>query len=137
MRKTCSKCTGTFISTQIFGEKNIHMSPHPHYSLNLAPCDIFLFTKLKSVLKETRFDDLEEIKANTTRVLKASTSSNFKLCLKAWERRLNKCVIWGGGTTVRVLKFSSCKIIKFDFLEKKSHYLIVIPRTNHRNTKLP
>ncbi len=62
-----------------------------------------------------RFDDLEEIKANTTRVIKALISSDFKSCL-----RWNKCVIWGGGLTVRVLRFSSCKIIKFDFLEKKS-----------------
>ncbi len=50
------------------------------------PCDFFLFTKLKSVLKGTRFDDLEEIKANTTRVLKALTSSDFKSCVKTWER---------------------------------------------------
>ncbi len=33
----------------------------------------------------------------------------------------------GGGATVRVLRFSLCKIIKFDFLENKSRYLIVIP----------
>ncbi len=59
---------------------------------------LFLFTKLKSVLKGTWFDDLEEIKANTTRVLKALTSSDFKSCLKVWKkRRWNKCVILGGG----------------------------------------
>ncbi len=40
--------------------------------------------------------------------------------------RWNKCVILeGGGTTVRVLRFSLCKIIKFNFIEKKFRYLIV------------
>ncbi len=68
------------------------------------------------MLKGTRFDDLEEINANTAHVLKALTSSDFKSYLKAWD----KCVILGGGgTTVRVLRFSLCRIIKFDFLEKK------------------
>ncbi len=44
----------------------------------------------------TQFDDLEEIKTNTARVLKALTSSDFKSCLKAWERRWNKSVILEG-----------------------------------------
>ncbi len=51
----------------------------------------------RAVLKGTRFDDLEEIKANTTRVLKTFTSSDFKSYLEAWERRWNKCVILGMG----------------------------------------
>ncbi len=45
------------------------------------------------------------------------------------------CNIWGGGTTVRVLRFRLCKIIKFDFLEKKSRYLIVIPHIDLRYWK--
>ncbi len=41
------------------------------------------------------------------------------------------CNIGGrGGTTVRVLRFNLCKIITFDFLEKKFCYLIIIPRMN-------
>ncbi len=46
----------------IWREK-IPTSPHPPYSPNLALCDFFLFTKLKTVLKGTQFNDLEEIKA--------------------------------------------------------------------------
>ncbi len=74
------QCTGTFISrsTRIFDGKNIPTLPHPPYS---AHCDFFLFTKLKSVLKWMLFDDLEEIKANTTRILKSSTSKRFQIML--------------------------------------------------------
>ncbi len=97
---------------------------------NISTLPLFSVHQTQSVLKGTRFDDLEEIKANTTRILKALTSSDFKSCLKVGERGWNKCVILGGeGTTVMVLRFSLCKIIEFDFLEKKSRYLIVIPRT--------
>ncbi len=35
------------------------------------------------MLKVTWFDDLQEIKGNMTRVLKALTSSDFKSCLEA------------------------------------------------------
>ncbi len=81
---------------RIFGFKRNPTLPHTPYSPNFSPGDFFLFAKLKSVLKGKRFDDLEEIKANTTRVLKALTSSDFKSCFKSRERRWNKCVILGG-----------------------------------------
>jgi hypothetical protein len=35
--------------------------PHPPYSPDLAPCDLFLFPQLK--LKKCRFDTIEEIQA--------------------------------------------------------------------------
>ncbi len=37
---------------------------------------------------------------------------------------------------MRVLRFSLCKIIKFDFLGKKSRYLIVIPRKYRLNPSI-
>jgi hypothetical protein len=39
--------------------------PHPPYSPDLAPCDIFLFSKMKLKLKGRRFDAIEEIKAES------------------------------------------------------------------------
>jgi hypothetical protein len=35
--------------------------PHPPYSTGLAPCDFFLFPKMKLQLKGRRFDRVEEI----------------------------------------------------------------------------
>jgi hypothetical protein len=37
--------------------------PHPPYSPDLAPCDFFLFPKMKLKLKGRRFDTTEEIQA--------------------------------------------------------------------------
>jgi hypothetical protein len=39
--------------------------PHPPYSPHLAPCDFFLFPKMKLKLKGCRFDTTEEIHAES------------------------------------------------------------------------
>jgi hypothetical protein len=39
--------------------------PHPPYSLDLAPCDFFLFPKMKFKLEGRRFDTTEEIQAKS------------------------------------------------------------------------
>jgi hypothetical protein len=43
--------------------------PHTQYSHGLAPCDFFLFPKMKLKLKGRRFDTIEEIQAESQRVL--------------------------------------------------------------------
>jgi hypothetical protein len=43
--------------------------PHPPYSPDLAPCDFFLFPKMKLKLKGRRFDTTEEMQAESQRVL--------------------------------------------------------------------
>jgi hypothetical protein len=39
--------------------------PHPSYSPDLAPCDFFLFPKMKLKLKGCWFDNIEEIQAES------------------------------------------------------------------------
>jgi hypothetical protein len=43
--------------------------PHLPYSPDLAPCDFFLFPKMKLKVKGRRFDTIEEIQAESQRVL--------------------------------------------------------------------
>jgi hypothetical protein len=43
--------------------------PHPPYSPDLAPCDFFLFPKMKLKMKRRRRDTIEEIQAESQRVL--------------------------------------------------------------------
>ena len=38
----------------------------PHYRSDLVPCDFWLFPKLKSPLKEKRFQTVDEIQENAT-----------------------------------------------------------------------
>jgi len=56
----------TSVLTQQFLVKNkMTVIPHPPYSPDLAPCDFFLFAKMKLKLKGRRFDTTEEIQAET------------------------------------------------------------------------
>jgi hypothetical protein len=43
--------------------------PHPPYSPDLAPCDFFLFPKMKFKLRGCWFDPIEEILAELQTVL--------------------------------------------------------------------
>jgi len=42
---------------------------HPPYSPNFAPCDFFLFLRIKSQKKGKRFADVREVKNKTLEVL--------------------------------------------------------------------
>jgi len=45
-------------------------SQQPPFSPNLAPCDFFLFPRLKKVLKGHRFEVTEDVKRNSTKILR-------------------------------------------------------------------
>jgi len=54
-------------TNEFLAKHNILSLPHPPYSPDLAPCDLFLFPQLKKTMKGCRFDDNEEVQANATR----------------------------------------------------------------------
>jgi hypothetical protein len=47
--------------------------PHPLYAHGLASCDFFLYPQMKLKLKGHRFDTIEEIQAESQRVLNTDT----------------------------------------------------------------
>jgi hypothetical protein len=49
-------------------KNNIPVMEHPPYSPNLAPCDFFLFLKIKSAVKGTKFESFgcSESKSDAT-----------------------------------------------------------------------
>ena len=53
---------------------------HPPYSPDLAPCDFFLFPKVKSALKGTRFETVEAVKEKATETMNTLTEDDFKHC---------------------------------------------------------
>jgi hypothetical protein len=52
--------------------------PHTLYSPHLAPCDFFLFPKMKLKLKGRRLDTIEEIQAESQRVLDTLAEKDFQ-----------------------------------------------------------
>lgn len=69
---------------------------HPPYSPDLAPADFFLFPKLKTVIKGTRFVDVEDIKKNVTSTLKSIPKEDFKSCFQNLYKRAQKCITADG-----------------------------------------
>jgi hypothetical protein len=72
--------------------KNITVIPHLPYSPDRAPCDFFLFPKMKLRLKGRRFDVTEEIHAESQEVIDTLTYENFQGCMKSWETRWDRCI---------------------------------------------
>jgi hypothetical protein len=76
----------------LVGQKKITVRQHPPYSTDLAPCDFWLFPKLKLTMKGKRFASIPEIEAATTTRLKGLTKDDLQNCFKKWQERWNKCV---------------------------------------------
>jgi hypothetical protein len=62
---------------EFLATKQITVLEHPAYSTDLAPSDFFLFQKIKEILKERHFDDIVDIRSNTTAALKAIPQNQF------------------------------------------------------------
>jgi len=54
--------------------------PHPPYSPNLAPCDFFLFPRMKGQMKGKRFADVSKVKKKTLEVLNNISTEEFQKC---------------------------------------------------------
>ena len=77
---------------EFLAKHQITQIPHPPYSPDLAPCDFFLFPKLKRTLKGHRFDDIKTIKDNTTRELNKIPKIELSRSFGHWKSRWAKCV---------------------------------------------
>ena len=71
---------------EFFATNQITMLEHPAYSPDLAPSDFFLFPKIKAILKGRHFDDVDDIRSNTTAALKAIPQNQFQNCFEGWTR---------------------------------------------------
>ncbi len=68
------------------------LMPHPPYSPDLAPCDLFIFMKFKMVLKRQHLGDLEEIKSKMAAYLRSIPKSDFKRCY--YQGRIGPVEFW-------------------------------------------
>jgi len=72
--------------------KQITVLEHPANSPDLATSDFFLVPKLKEILKGRHFDDIDDIRSNTTAALKDFPQNQFQNYFKGWTRRWHRCV---------------------------------------------
>ncbi len=67
--------------------------PQPSYSPDLAPCDFWLYGRLKKNLKGVRFPSLEALKDAVSDELSLITELEYRHCmLVSWPKRWQKCL---------------------------------------------
>jgi len=71
---------------------NIPLVRQAPYSPDIAPCDFWLFPKLKIPLKGKRFESREDIMRNATDLLNIIPQEAFQKCFQQWQDRWKKCV---------------------------------------------
>ena len=67
--------------------------PQPPYSPDLAPCDFWLFPKLRGCSYET----IEEMKEAVTKVIDMLTQEDSPGAFQKLLEEYNKCIAAGGG----------------------------------------
>ena len=97
--------------------------PQPSYSRDLAPCDFWLFPKLRGCLYET----IEEMKEAVTRVIDTLTQENFHEAFQKLLERYNRFIAAGGDYFAGDLSFMCVLSIKVP-IRKKSGNLFNDPR---------
>ena len=81
MNGCCNTIAHTALSIREFlVKKNTPVLPHPTYSPDLAPCDFYLFPKLKSKLEGHHFGTMENIQKIVTDELNTLTENDFQYC---------------------------------------------------------
>ena len=73
-----------------FVKNSTHIVPQPLYSPDL--CDFWLLPKLKRLLQGTRFESIDEIKAESKKALMAIPEKHYLACFKDWKIRWYKCI---------------------------------------------
>ncbi|UYV63810.1 hypothetical protein LAZ67_2005734 [Cordylochernes scorpioides] len=85
-----------FIITNFLARSNTPVIPHPPYSLDLAPCDFFLFPRLKREMKGKHWETVENIQHHVTTFLRSILVEEFQGAFQVWQMRLHKCIDAGG-----------------------------------------
>ena len=97
MKRVAAKCVPKLLN---FEQKQRRMEvaqesltmPQPPYSPYMAPCDFFLFPKIKRTLKGRHFTAIDDIKSASLKELKAIPKIEFEECFEDWKKRWHKCV---------------------------------------------
>ena len=84
--RVCAVCE------QFLSKHSIALLRQPPYSRDIAPCDFWLFPKLKKPLKGQQFYHKTTVENNATSVLKAIPKSEFQDCFEKGKHRWNRVI---------------------------------------------
>ena len=102
----------------------IYTIPQRPYSPDVAPCDFWLFPKLRGC----RYETIEVMKEAVTKVIDMLTQEDFYGAFQEFFERFNKCIAAGGDYFEGESSFMCVLSIKVP-IWKKSGNLSYAPRT--------
>lgn len=71
---------------------NVELMTHPPYSPDLAPCDFFLFPRIKDKLRGLRFSSPEAAVNAFQEAVQEVPTLDWTHCFTQWFQRMQKCV---------------------------------------------
>jgi hypothetical protein len=80
-----------FFGECLAGSKMAVVPPSP-YSLDLVPCDFYLFQELNMVLKESRFNNITKIKRKSREAFSEFQILHFTKCFERYCNRWAECI---------------------------------------------
>ena len=80
------------IVTAFLKKEKVTVLPHPPYSSDLAPCDFFLFPKLKSFLAGRKYQSRHALWSAMHQYLITVSKSACRDAFKKWIHRLKLCI---------------------------------------------
>ena len=113
----------SILVTDYLAKMGIKTVPQPPFSPDLAPCEFWLFPKLRDCCYETI-----EMRDAVMKVIDTLTQEDFHGAFQKLLERYNKCIAAGGHLLRRGLEFYVCTINKSAHTKKKSGNLLKVPR---------
>ena len=86
----------SILVTDYLTKIGINTVPQPPYSADLAPCNFWLFPKLKEKLRGSRNETIKEMKEAVTKMIDPFTHEDFNGAFQKLLERHNRCIAAGG-----------------------------------------
>lgn len=80
------------ITQEFLEEKGIELMPHPPYSPDLAPCDFWLFRRLKKSLRGKKFRSESEIDSAIHEFFASIPTEDWRAVFTKWQERMERCI---------------------------------------------
>ena len=94
---------------------------------DFAPADFFLFPTLENALKWHRLQNIEEIKENMTRQLRAIKQNAFQETFQKWKKGWQPAIASGGDYFEGDSLWKLCKLLKVVLLTVWSFFFFLTP----------
>jgi histone-lysine N-methyltransferase SETMAR len=84
------------VVTSYLKRERVQLLPHPPYSPDLAPCDFFLFPRIKKELGGRKFENVENLARAVQAVSDSIPKDEYYKVFQSWQKRLKRCIEVGG-----------------------------------------